>query len=116
MPVEWKGQVIRTLPKHADPVSGLTGQMGCTAVTLRPTLVAKKVRLVRAGRTGRLGGSPRQINVVLLTIAGVVFSGAASCQHGCGGCPAHGQRLNASDPEQSAEAAIPTAGAAGDPA
>ena len=42
--------------------------------------------------------------------------GRRSYQHGCGGCPAHSQRRNAPDPEQSAEAAISRAGGAGNPA
>ena len=51
--------------------------MGCAAARPRSAVVAKKGRLVQVGRTRGLVGSPRQISVVLLTIAGVVFSGAA---------------------------------------
>src|SRR3954453_13296592 len=79
---------FRVLPKL---VGGLTGQMGCAVAKPRSAVVARKVRPIQVGGMGGLVGFPRQLSLVLVTIAGVVFSGAAPCQHGRGGCPAHGQ-------------------------
>src|SRR3954453_19222852 len=104
---------FRVLPKL---VGGLTGQMGCAVAKPRSAVVARKVRPIQVGGMGGLVGFPRQLSLVLVTIAGMVFSGAAPCQHGRGGCPAHGQCRAAADAEQSAEAAISRAGGAGRPA
>jgi|SRR3954447_9340637 hypothetical protein len=104
---------FRVLPKL---VGGLTGQMGCAVAKPRSAVVARKVRPIQVGGMGGLVGFPRQLSLVLVTIAGMVFSGAAPCQHGRGGCPAHGQCRRTPDAEQSAEAAISRAGGAGRPA